>query len=39
VFLICAFGLAFAGAITASLSIFISRIQYVVDLALRAVGL
>jgi hypothetical protein len=30
-FLIIAFGVAFAGALTASLSIFIGRIQYVID--------
>ena len=30
-FLIFAFGVAFAGALTASLSIFIGRIQYVID--------
>ncbi len=30
-FLIVAFGVAFAGALTASLSIFIGRIQYVID--------
>ena len=29
-FLICAFGVAFAGALTASLSIFIGRIQYLI---------
>jgi hypothetical protein len=39
VFLVVAFGLAFAGAITASLSIFVGRMQYVIDLALRAIGL
>jgi hypothetical protein len=31
-FLIFAFGVAFAGALTASLSIFIGRIQYLIDL-------
>jgi hypothetical protein len=31
-FLIIAFGVAFAGALTASLSIFIGRIQYIIDL-------
>ncbi len=30
-FLIVAFGVAFAGALTASLSIFIGRIQYIID--------
>ena len=30
-FLVIAFGVAFAGALTASLSIFIGRIQYVID--------
>ncbi len=30
-FLIFAFGVAFAGALTASLSIFIGRIEYVID--------
>lgn len=39
VFLIIAYGLAFAGALTASLSMFIGRFQYLVDLALRAIGL
>jgi len=39
VFLVVAFGLAFAGAITASLSIFVSRLQYIIDLGLRAMGL
>ena len=32
VFLIFAFGVAFAGALTASLSIFIGRIQYLIDI-------
>lgn len=31
IFIICAFGVAFAGALTASLSIFIGRIQYLID--------
>ncbi|MGD2104746.1 MAG: hypothetical protein PVJ55_06505 [Anaerolineae bacterium] len=39
VFLIIAYGLAFSGAITASLSMFIGRLQYIVDSALRAMGL
>jgi hypothetical protein len=30
-FLIVAFGIAFAGALTASLSIFIGRVQYIID--------
>lgn len=42
VFLLFAFGVSFAGALTASLSIFIGRMQYVidilVDLYLRLVG-
>lgn len=36
-FLVCAFGVAFAGALTASLSIFIGRIQYLVDV-IKALG-
>jgi hypothetical protein len=31
IFLIFAFGVAFAGALTASLSIFIGRVQYIID--------
>ena len=31
IFIICAFGVAFAGTLTASLSIFIGRIQYLID--------
>ena len=38
VFLIFAFGVAFAGALTASLSIFIGRIQYLIDVYFRVVG-
>jgi hypothetical protein len=38
VFLIVAFGLAFAGAVTASLSIFIGRVQTFIDLAFRVMG-
>jgi hypothetical protein len=30
-FLLVTFGVAFAGALTASLSIFIGRIQYLID--------
>lgn len=37
VFLIVAFGIAFAGALTASLSIFIGRVQYIID-ALETLG-
>jgi hypothetical protein len=37
-FLTVAFGLAFAGALTASLSIFIGRVQSFIDLALRVIG-
>jgi len=39
VFLIFAFGVAFAGAITASLSIFVGRMEYLIGLVLRAIGL
>lgn len=38
VFLIVAFGVAFAGVLTASLSIFIGRVQYIID-TLEALGL
>jgi hypothetical protein len=38
VFLIVAFGLAFAGALTASLSIFIGRVQSYIDLAFQVLG-
>jgi hypothetical protein len=38
VFLIVAFGLAFAGALTASLSILIGRMQLFIDLAFRILG-
>jgi hypothetical protein len=38
-FLIVAFGVAFAGALTASLSIFVGRTEQLIDLALRALGL
>jgi hypothetical protein len=38
VFLIVVFGLAFAGALTASLSIFIGRVQGFIDLAFRVIG-
>jgi hypothetical protein len=38
VFLIVAFGLAFAGALTASLSIFIGRVQSLVDLVIQVIG-
>ena len=38
VFLIVAFGLAFAGALTASLSILIGRVQSYVDLAFQVLG-
>lgn len=38
VFLIVAFGLAFAGAVTASLSIFIGRVQSYIDLASQVLG-
>jgi hypothetical protein len=37
-FLVLAFGVAFAGALTASLSILIGRIQYLIDVAIRVVG-
>jgi hypothetical protein len=37
-FLIVAFGLAFAGALTASLSIFIGRMQSFIDLAAQVIG-
>jgi hypothetical protein len=37
VFLIFAFGVVFAGALTASLSIFIGRVQYIID-ALETLG-
>ncbi len=39
VFLIFTFGVAFAGALTASLSIFVGRMEHFIDLALRAMGL
>lgn len=38
IFLIVAFGVTFAGVLTASLSIFIGRVQYIID-ALKALGL
>jgi hypothetical protein len=38
VFLIFAFGVAFAGALTASLSIFVGRMAHLVDLVLHAAG-
>jgi len=38
IFLIVALGVAFAGALTASLSIFIGRIQYLVDVFFRFLG-
>jgi hypothetical protein len=38
VFLTVAFGLAFAGTVTASLSIFIGRVQFFIDLAARVIG-
>lgn len=38
VFLIAAFGIAFAGALTASLSIFIGRVQYLIN-AIEAIGI
>lgn len=38
VFLIFAFGVAFAGALTASLSIFIGRMQYLIDVFSGLVG-
>lgn len=38
VFLVFAFGIAFAGALTASLSIFVGRMQRLIDLALQAMG-
>jgi hypothetical protein len=38
VFLTVAFGLAFAGALTASLSIFIGRMQLLIDLAFHVLG-
>jgi hypothetical protein len=38
VFLIVALGLAFAGALTASLSIFIGRMQMFIDLAIQVLG-
>jgi hypothetical protein len=38
-FLIFAYGVAFAGALTASLSIFVARMQHFIDLAARALGL
>ncbi len=39
VFLVVAFGVAFAGALTASLSIFVGRMEHFIDLALRVMGL
>jgi hypothetical protein len=38
VFLVSAFGVAFAGAVTASLSIFIGRVQYLIDVFSGLVG-
>lgn len=38
IFLIVAFGVAFAGALTASLSIFIGRVQYLIDFVFRVIG-
>lgn len=38
IFLIVALGVAFAGALTASLSIFIGRVQYLLDVFFRLVG-
>ncbi|HEY67043.1 MAG: hypothetical protein DRI79_02060 [Chloroflexi bacterium] len=38
VFLIFAFGVAFAGALTAALSIFVGRIQYLIDVYFRVAG-
>jgi len=37
-FLVFAFGIAFAGAVTATLSILIGRMQYLIDLYFRVVG-
>jgi hypothetical protein len=37
-FLTVVFGLAFAGTVTASLSIFIGRVQFFIDLAVRVIG-
>jgi hypothetical protein len=39
VFLVFAFGIAFAGALTASLSVFIGRMEHFINLARRAMGL
>jgi hypothetical protein len=39
VFLVFTFGVAFAGAVTASLSIFVGRMAFLIDLALRTIGL
>lgn len=39
VFLVLVFGLAFAGAVTTSLSIFAGRMQYFINLALPGLGL
>lgn len=39
VFLIFAFGIAFAGALTASLTILIGRLQYLIDAYFRILGL
>jgi len=38
-FLVVAFGVAFAGALTASLSVFVGRMEQLIDLVLRALGL
>jgi hypothetical protein len=38
VFLVSAFGVAFAGALTASLSILIGRMQYLIDVFYALVG-
>jgi hypothetical protein len=38
VFLVSAFGVAFAGALTASLSVLIGRMQYLIDVFYRLVG-
>ena len=38
-FLTVALGVAFAGALTASLSVFAGRVQYMIDVFLRAAGL
>lgn len=39
VFLVIAYGVAFAGALTASLSVFVGRMDRLIDLALQVLGL